>query len=152
MDMLQQTWLQGEDWGGKVYSNGWQTVDGRLDVIEPATGARLGTIGTASVSDVATAAKAARDAQAPWAEVPYDERSSIMLRVVAKAQEHFEEIVDWLVREAGADNLVQRRGYHSLHRSQAALDRAALVAEALAAEHGVRSHRTTSADLVLQIT
>lgn len=102
MDTLQQAWLQGEDWGGKVYSNGWQAVDSRLDVIEPATGKRLGTIGTASGSDVATAAKAARDAQAAWADVPYDERSSLMLRVVAKAQEHFEEIVDWLVREAGA--------------------------------------------------
>ena len=52
-----------------------------------------------------------------------------------------------LVREAGADNLVQRRGYHSLHRSQASLDRAALVAEALAAEHGVRSQIIGAAQL-----
>jgi len=55
-------------------------------------------------------------------------------RLIAKAtSEH-----DVLIREAGADNLVQRSGYYSLHRTQAALDRAALVAETLAAEHGVR--------------
>ncbi len=44
-----------------------------------------------------------------------------------------------LIAEAGADTLVQRRGYRTLHRSQAAIDRAALVAGALAAEYGVRS-------------
>ena len=52
-----------------------------------------------------------------------------------------------LIREAGADNLVQRSGYHSLHRTQAALDRAALVAETLAAEYGVRSQIIGAAQL-----
>jgi D-amino-acid dehydrogenase len=52
-----------------------------------------------------------------------------------------------LIRQAGADNLVQRRGYHSLHRTQAALDNAALVAETLAAEHGVRSQIIGAAQL-----
>jgi D-amino-acid dehydrogenase len=52
-----------------------------------------------------------------------------------------------LIRESGADNLVQRRGYHSLHRTQAALDHAALLAEALAAEHGVRSQIIGAAQL-----
>jgi D-amino-acid dehydrogenase len=46
---------------------------------------------------------------------------------------------DLLIREAGADNIVQRRGYHGFHRTQASLDRAALVAEMLAAEYGVQS-------------
>jgi D-amino-acid dehydrogenase len=52
-----------------------------------------------------------------------------------------------LIREAGADNLVQRSGFHSLHRTQAALDRAGLVAETLAAEHGVRSQIIGAAQL-----
>jgi D-amino-acid dehydrogenase len=55
--------------------------------------------------------------------------------IAQAASEH-----DVLIREAGADNLVQRSGYHSLHRTQAALDRAAEAAGMLAAEHGVRSH------------
>jgi D-amino-acid dehydrogenase len=62
--------------------------------------------------------------------------------IAQAASEH-----DVLIREAGADNLVQRSGYHSLHRTQAALDRAAEVAEALAAENGVRSHVIGAAQL-----
>ena len=52
-----------------------------------------------------------------------------------------------LIREAGADNLVQRSGYHSLRRTQAALDEVAAVAEALAAEFGVRSEIISPAQL-----
>jgi len=62
--------------------------------------------------------------------------------ITRAASEH-----DVLIREAGAGNLVQRSGFHSLHRTQAALDRAALVAEALAAEHGVRSQIFGAAQL-----
>src|SRR6266702_5286301 len=54
---------------------------------------------------------------------------------------------DVLIREAGADNIVQRRGFHAFHRTQASLDRAALVAETLAAEHGVRSQIIGAAQL-----
>jgi D-amino-acid dehydrogenase len=52
-----------------------------------------------------------------------------------------------LIRQSGTDNLVQRRGYHSLHRTQAALDRAAQVAETLAAEYGVQSQIIDAAQL-----
>ena len=54
---------------------------------------------------------------------------------------------DVLVREAGADNIVQRRGFHAFHRTQASLDRAALLAETLLAEHGVRSEIIAPAQL-----
>ena len=54
---------------------------------------------------------------------------------------------DVLIREAGADNIVQRRGYHGFHRTQASLDRAALVAEMLAAEYGVQSQIIAPAQL-----
>src|SRR6266702_2295758 len=54
---------------------------------------------------------------------------------------------DVLIREAGADNIVQRRGFYSFHRTQASLDRAALVAGTLAAEHGVQSQIIAPAQL-----
>jgi D-amino-acid dehydrogenase len=72
-----------------------------------------------------------------WHSAPERHRriSQSYARIIAQASgEH-----GVLIREAGADNLVQRRGYHSFHRTQAALDRAALVAETLLAEHGVQS-------------
>ena len=52
-----------------------------------------------------------------------------------------------LIADAGADALVRRKGYRTLHRTQAAMDRAAPLAEALAAEHGVRSQILAPAQL-----
>jgi D-amino-acid dehydrogenase len=64
-------------------------------------------------------------------------------RVIAQAtNEH-----GALIREAGADSLVRRSGYRSLHRTQAALDQAAMVAEKLASEHGVRASVIGPAEL-----
>jgi D-amino-acid dehydrogenase len=52
-----------------------------------------------------------------------------------------------LIREAGADNLVRRSGYRALHRTQAAFDRAAMVAEKLASEHGVPARVISATEL-----
>jgi D-amino-acid dehydrogenase len=72
-----------------------------------------------------------------WHSAPdrHQRISQCYARIIAQAAaEH-----GVLIAEAGADTLVQRRGYRTLHRTRAAMDRAALVAAALAAEHGVRS-------------
>jgi D-amino-acid dehydrogenase len=52
-----------------------------------------------------------------------------------------------LIREAGADSLVRRRGYRSLYRTQAALDEAAMVAGKLASEFGVPARVMAAAEL-----
>jgi D-amino-acid dehydrogenase len=52
-----------------------------------------------------------------------------------------------LIRDAGADNLIQRRGFRALHRSQAMLDKAAALAEENKAEYGVRSRVLGAAEL-----
>ncbi len=72
-----------------------------------------------------------------WHSSPERHRriSQSYARIIAQASDEH----GVLIRESGSDNLVQRRGYHSFHRTQASLDRAALVAEALLAEHGVQS-------------
>jgi D-amino-acid dehydrogenase len=82
-----------------------------------------------------------------WHSAPGRHRriSQVYAGIIAQAAgEH-----DVLIRQAGADNIVQRRGYHGFHRTQASLDRAALVAEALAAEHGVQSQIITPAQLAV---
>jgi D-amino-acid dehydrogenase len=64
-------------------------------------------------------------------------------RIIARAApEH-----DVLIQGAGADNLVQRRGFRALHRSQAMLDKAAVIAEENRAEYGVRSRVLGAAEL-----
>ena len=80
-----------------------------------------------------------------WHSAPERHRriSQSYARIIAQAAA--EHAV--LIAEAGADALVRRKGYRTLHRTQAAMDRAALVAEALAAEHGVRSQIVGPAQL-----
>jgi D-amino-acid dehydrogenase len=52
-----------------------------------------------------------------------------------------------LIRQAGADALVRRSGFRALHRTQAALDHAAMLTEMLASEYGVRSRIIGQAEL-----
>ena len=60
-----------EVWSAKIFSNGWKKPGlGTADVIEKATGAKLGEIGVASAADVSAAAAAARKAQKEWAKLP----------------------------------------------------------------------------------
>jgi D-amino-acid dehydrogenase len=52
-----------------------------------------------------------------------------------------------LIRDAGADALVRRKGYRSLHRTEAALEQAAAVVEALASDYNVRARVISAAEL-----
>jgi D-amino-acid dehydrogenase len=52
-----------------------------------------------------------------------------------------------LIRDAGADALVRRSGYRSLHRTEAALAQAAKVADMLASEYNVRARVISRAEL-----
>jgi D-amino-acid dehydrogenase len=82
-----------------------------------------------------------------WHSAPerYRRISQVYAGIIAQAAgEH-----DLLIRQAGADNIVQRRGYHAFQRTQAALDRAALLAETLAVEHGVQSQIIGPAQLAV---
>ncbi len=59
------TLLDEAQWSGKIFVGGrWtETSGGRHDVVEPATGATLGVLGTPTAEDVATAAESAAAAQ-----------------------------------------------------------------------------------------
>ena len=53
--------LDGVDWQGKVFSNGWVVPQGgELKSVEPATGEVLGRVGLANAADIDAAAAAAR--------------------------------------------------------------------------------------------
>jgi D-amino-acid dehydrogenase len=52
-----------------------------------------------------------------------------------------------LIRDAGADALVRRSGYRSLHRTEAALEEAAAVVEMLASEYDVHARVVSAAEL-----
>jgi benzaldehyde dehydrogenase (NAD) len=101
--MADSTLAPPELWGGKIYSNGWQQPgQGTLDIAEKATGESLGEIGVASQSDVTTAAAAAREAQAEWAEVPGPLRGDVLRNFSRLVLEHADEIAAQIVRETGS--------------------------------------------------
>ncbi|MFM0028410.1 benzaldehyde dehydrogenase [Paraburkholderia madseniana] len=97
--------LEKDIWQSRVYTGQWCDGSGEFDVVEPATGKLLGSIGTADASFVALSAATAHSVQPDWAGLPYDERAAIMRRTAQLAETHSEEIVDWIVRESGSTRL-----------------------------------------------
>ncbi len=91
-------------WQGKIFVGGEWTAagGGEHDVVEPATGATLGTLGTPTTQDVAAAAASAAAAQQSWAETPYPQRAAVLRRAGALWSQHAEEISWWNIREVGA--------------------------------------------------
>ena len=92
-----------DTWTGRLYSSGWtEASGGARDVVEPATGSAIGSVGLADADDLGRAVERARVAQRDWAARPYDERSRVLRRAAALVEEHAGVLADWLVREAGS--------------------------------------------------
>src|SRR3981081_1587932 len=90
-------------WNAKIYSNGWKKPGlGTEDVIEKATGAKLGTIGIASPEDISGAATTAHDAQEKWAKVAGPKRGDVLREFSRLLLVHLADIADQLIRETGA--------------------------------------------------
>ncbi|WP_175889411.1 benzaldehyde dehydrogenase [Burkholderia cepacia] len=90
-------------WTGKIYSNGWARPGlGTEEVVEKATGERLGTIGIASAEDIAAAAASAREAQRTWAGLPGPQRGDILREAARLVLAHADELAEQLVRETGS--------------------------------------------------
>lgn len=69
---------------------------------DPYTGDILTEIPLADSSDVDAAYQAARDVQRDWAAALPSERAQVFYRAAQLLEERREEVVDWLVAEAGA--------------------------------------------------
>lgn len=98
----QAQYLDDSLWG-RVFSGGWRYSDaGSVDVIEPATGQRLTTVGAASVRDVELAGSLAAAAQPVWWALPYQERAAILRRAAGVLEENADTFAAWITREIGA--------------------------------------------------
>jgi benzaldehyde dehydrogenase (NAD) len=92
-----------EVWRAKIYSNGWKKPGlGTTDVIEKATGAKLGEIGIASPEDVSAAAATACEAQKDWTKMAGPKRGDVLREFSRLLLAHSAEIADQLVRETGS--------------------------------------------------
>ena len=95
--------LPAEMWNAKIYSDGWKKPGlGTADVIEKATGTKLGEIGIASAKDVAAAAAAAGGAQKEWAKQTGPRRGDVLREVSRLLLANSKEIADQLMRETGS--------------------------------------------------
>ncbi|MDB5609397.1 MAG: benzaldehyde dehydrogenase [Bradyrhizobium sp.] len=104
MKMTNETLLTpAEVWSAKIYSAGWKKPGlGTTDVIEKATGAKLGEAGIASAEDVSAAAAAAREAQKKWAKQTGPKRGDVLREVSRLLLANSTEISDQLIRETGS--------------------------------------------------
>jgi benzaldehyde dehydrogenase (NAD) len=97
------TLLDESTWRGKVLLDGWnEAAGGDAAVVEPATGAEIGRVGSADAADVARAAGIAQAAQPAWAARPHTERAAVLRRAGDLLGQYAGEIESWLVREGGA--------------------------------------------------
>lgn len=97
------TLLDDDRWHNKVYSGGW--VDGGgadIAVVEPATGKKLGSVGSANPQDVRAAAKRAAEAQKAWAATKPTQRATILRSAGQLFEDHAVELQAWIMQETGA--------------------------------------------------
>jgi benzaldehyde dehydrogenase (NAD) len=89
-------------WEGRVFGTEWRSAaGGLLDVLEPATGNKITSVGNASAADVRKAAAEARAAQPGWAATPYEERAAILRKAARALEDNQEELIPWIARETG---------------------------------------------------
>jgi benzaldehyde dehydrogenase (NAD) len=97
------TLLEPKIWEGQVFSGGWTSSrGGTAAIVEPATGAELGTTGVADAADVAAASQAAAAAQPEWAATSFEERAAVLRRAGALIEQHADELHRWMIRETGS--------------------------------------------------
>ena len=90
-------------WSGKLFSNGWRSTNaGVTDVIEKATGAKLGEVAVAAAQDVRAASTAAHEAQKSWAKIAAPKRGDVLREAARILTDHLDEIADQIVRETGS--------------------------------------------------
>ena len=90
-------------WERRLFTGHWQTGgSSSVRITAPATGQVLGELALASADQISAAAAHARSCQRSWAATGYDERAAVMRRAAAIAEQHQDEIVDWLIQESGS--------------------------------------------------
>src|SRR5580704_705344 len=85
-----------------IYSDGWRSTAGQISVTNPADQALFGTVGLATVGDVARAAESARSAQKTWFARPYEERAAVLRNAAELLQQQAADYTALIVRESGS--------------------------------------------------
>ncbi|AIT82177.1 aldehyde dehydrogenase family protein [Novosphingobium pentaromativorans] len=92
-------------WEGAIFSNGWSRRDAVSQIVEPATGSILGTVGVAGAADVRAAAAIAAQAQPEWEATSFEQRGAILRAAARQIETRFGEFAEWIMRETGSSRL-----------------------------------------------
>ncbi|MES2948544.1 MAG: benzaldehyde dehydrogenase [Pseudomonadota bacterium] len=87
---------------------------GVREVLEPATGRLLSTVGIANAADMAVATQAAAAAQKSWVAVPPREKAEVFRRAGALFLQHFDELALYATRETGG---ILPKGQHEIREA-----------------------------------
>lgn len=90
-------------WDGKLHTDGWTAGSGQpAQILEPATGAVLGTTAMATGEEIAAAATRSAAAQRSWAAMKPAERAAVLRKAGDFFVAHAAELAEWVQRETGA--------------------------------------------------
>ncbi len=109
-----------QHWGGfehQYIAGEWRsgTADGANADVDPYTNKTLVEIPLAGQDDLDAAFRAAREAQPAWAAALPMERAQVMSRAAEVMEARQDEIVSWLIREAGSTRLKASLEWSSVH-------------------------------------
>lgn len=103
MNIQNQNFLDAARWQGRAYFADWQsTAAGVADVVDPATGAVLASVGIGGPDDIARAAREAKAAQKAWAKMTGVERARILSKAADLLEENGGELIPWIMKESGS--------------------------------------------------
>src|SRR5438067_1583025 len=94
----------GDEIRGRLFLGGeWvQGSGGARDVVNPADGGTIGSVGLAGPDDLDRAVTAASAAQRAWADAPFDDRARVLREAGRLLEAATDEYAGWLVGEAGS--------------------------------------------------
>lgn len=95
--------LKEATWQSKGFTGEWKSLaGGEREVIEPATGKVLTTVGLANAQDMRVSAAAAKAAQMGWEKLPYQQRAAIFRKAAVLLNTNRSEVTTWITRETGS--------------------------------------------------
>lgn len=95
-------WLNEAAWHDAAFTGRWERLGRPSDVVEPATGHVISSIGLVGGPEVSRSAAMAREAQRGWAETDFEDRARVLRKAAELAEDHSAELADWIVRESGS--------------------------------------------------
>jgi benzaldehyde dehydrogenase (NAD) len=115
-------------WQGKIFDGHWRESAGdHANVIEKATGERLGQVGLAAPDDVARSSRAAAQAQREWFAMPLDARAAVFRKAISVIEQNKDELAEWIMRETGS---IRPKADLELHMAEGILaESAALITQ-----------------------